>query len=277
MLTVSSLHIYPVKSLAGITVPEARLTDRGFEYDRRWILVDDNNQFLTQREIPGMALVKVEIQKETMTFLHQQFLTSTLVIPLKPESTKLHLIQVWDDQCQVLHVSKKADEWFSDMLSYPCRLMYMPDHSPRPVDEKYAFDNNLTNLSDAFPIMMIGQASLDDLNARLEMPLPMNRFRPNIVFTNGSPYEEDEMEMFKVGGMEFYGVKLCGRCNITTIDQQTSIAGKEPLRTLSSYRKRNNNVYFGQNLLYKGEGSIRTGDTIDVVRRKASAFSKVTI
>ena len=117
MLTVSSLHIYPVKSLAGITVPEARLTDRGFEYDRRWILVDDNNQFLTQREIPGMALVKVEIQKETMTFLHQQFLTSTLVIPLKPESTKLHLIQVWDDQCQVLHVSKKADEWFSDMLS----------------------------------------------------------------------------------------------------------------------------------------------------------------
>ena len=277
MLTVSSLHIYPVKSLAGITVPEARLTDRGFEYDRRWILVDDNNQFLTQREIPGMALVKVEIQKETMTFLHQQFLTSTLVIPLKPESTKLHLIQVWDDQCQVLHVSKKADEWFSDMLSYPCRLMYMPDHSPRPVDEKYAIDNNLTNLSDAFPIMMIGQASLDDLNARLEMPLPMNRFRPNIVFTNGSPYEEDEMEMFKVGGMEFYGVKLCGRCNITTIDQQTSIAGKEPLRTLSSYRKRNNNVYFGQNLLYKGEGSIRTGDTIDVVRRKASAFSKVTI
>jgi len=143
----------------------------------------------------------------------------------------------------------------------------MPDDAERVVDQRYSPPGSITSFADAYPFLMIGQASLEDLNSHMDAPLPMNRFRPNMVFTGGGPFEEDNMEHFTIAGIDFFGVKLCARCPIPTIDQETAKKGKEPLKTLSKYRQKNNKVYFGQNLVQKGDGIITVGDTIRVLAR----------
>lgn len=264
MLQVSELYIYPVKSLGGIAVNSAALTDRGFEYDRRWMLVDHENRFFTQREIPQMALLQIALSKEGLTVRPKHQINNSLFIPYEPENEETCTVTVWDDQCDARFVSSQADEWFSEMLSTPCRLVYMPDTTQRLVDTRYAHNLEITSFADGYPLLLIGQASLDDLNQRLSSPVPMNRFRPNIVFTGGTPYQEDEMKSFSIAGVSFSGVKPCARCPIPTIDQDTAARGKEPLATFSLYRRRENNVYFGQNLLFNGAGRITVGDIISL-------------
>ena len=146
----------------------------------------------------------------------------------------------------------------------------MPDTSRRRIDERYSINEEITSFSDSHPILIIGQSSLDDLNSRLADPLPINRFRPNIVFIGGDAFEEDMMEHFTINDIDFYGVKLCARCMITTINQDNAVAAKEPLKTLATYRMKNNNVYFGQNLLHHGEGTISVGDAIEIKKKKLS-------
>jgi len=265
------LFIYPVKSLAGIELMSVPLTDRGPQYDRRWMLVDSNNQFFTQREYPLMSLLQTAIEGDHLLIYHKNDLADKLSVDLQPSPAITTKVKVWDDECEAQFVSEIADEWFSRQLSTPCRLVYMPDSERRKVDEKYAHENEITSFSDGYPLMIIGQASLDDLNSRLTEQLPMNRFRPNIVFTGGEPYDEDAMEQVRINDINLFGVKLCGRCTITTINQADSTKGKEPLKTLAGYRMRNNNVYFGQNLLFSQPGMLNVGDTIEVISRKPIA------
>ncbi len=269
MLTISQLFIYPVKALGGISVSSAQLTDRGLEYDRRWMLVDENNLFLTQREYPQMALLQTAISETGIQIFHKQQPDKKILIPFHPVIKEKITVQVWDDTCEAVTMSSETNEWFSTQLQIPCRLVYMPDDSLRKVDSNYAVHNtDITGFSDGYPLLMIGQASLDELNRRLTDPLPMNRFRPNIVFTGGKPHEEDEMENFITGDINFYGVKLCARCMVTTTNQDTGERGKEPLKTLSAYRMKNNKVYFGQNVLYNKPGRLSVGDAISILRRK---------
>jgi uncharacterized protein YcbX len=262
MLTVSELYIYPVKSLGGIALPAASLTDRGFEYDRRWMLVDENDRFLSQREMAAMAFLKVSLYDGGLLVQNTSKSDSFYQIPFHPLTTETMIVSVWDDSCHAQCVSAEADAWFSEQLGIFCRLVYMPDSTLRQVDESYAHNKEITSFSDGYPLLIIGQASLDDLNGRLSSPLLMDRFRPNIVFTGGLPFQEDDMKEFSIGDIQFFGVKPCARCTITTIDQQSAVKGKEPLKTLSTYRAKNNKIYFGQNLLYQGEGTIRIGDVI---------------
>lgn len=266
MLTVSELFIYPVKSLGGIPVSSAKVTDRGFEYDRRWMLVDLNNRFLTQRELATMALLQVELTATGLKVYHKKNISSQINIPFLPQTTEETTVEIFEESCNAIFVSKIADEWFSKMLAINCRLVYMPGSSKRFVDERYAIIREITSFSDGYPFLIIGQASLDDLNYRLAEALPINRFRPNIVFTGGKPYEEDTMENFNINNVSFYGVKLCARCVITTVNQDNASKSNEPLRTFATYRQRNNKIYFGQNLLHDGEGTIRVGDTIEVMK-----------
>lgn len=267
MLTVSELFIYPIKSLGGLSVPCASVTDRGFEYDRRWMLVDMNNRFLTQRAVPKMALLQVKLTGEGLK-VHHKTKDDSINIPLTPQTSETALAQIWDDECRVQWVSAAVDCWFSDMLSIQCRLVYMPDTTYRNVDSLYAANNEITSLSDAYPFLIIGQASLDDLNSRMDEALPMNRFRPNIVFTGGAPFQEDTMEQFVINNIQMFGVKLCARCMITTINQQNGECGKEPLKTLATYRMKNNKIYFGQNVLAHGTGQIQVGNSIHIVKEK---------
>jgi len=274
MLTITELYIYPVKSLGGIRVNSALLTDRGFEHDRRWMVINTENRFITQREFPAMALLQVQVTETGLHIQHKTKPDESIDIPFQPPLPSTVPVTVWDDMCEAQYVNDQVDEWLSDMLSANCRLVYMPDSSRRRVDTRYAANNEITNLSDGYPVLMIGEASLADVNRRMAIPLPMNRFRPNIVFSGGSPFEEDTMAHFTIRGMDFYAVKPCARCVITTINQDNALAAKEPLKTLAAYRNKNNKIYFGQNILYRGSGLVQVGDRIEVMERKpAMEFS----
>lgn len=268
MYTISQLFIYPVKSLGGFQIDSTQLTDRGFKYDRRFMLVDSDNNFITQREQPLMSLVQTAIEANELLLFDKNYMADSVRILLQPATAPTIKVKVWDDECAAQYVSDNADDWLSNKLLMPCRLVYMPDSEKRLVDNRYANNKEITSFSDGYPLLIIGQASLNDLNSRLAEPVPINRFRPNIVFAGGPPYDEDMMEHIKINGMDMYGVKLCSRCTMTTINQSTAEKGKEPLKTLSHYRMKNNKIYFGQNLLYKQTGFIKEGDVIDIVKIK---------
>jgi uncharacterized protein YcbX len=261
MLRISQLHIYPIKSLGGIAVSSAHITDRGLEHDRRWLLIHPNGIQITQREIPAMALLQPAITQNGLTVTHRPT-GDTLDIPFEPTTTEYREVQCWDDTVTAQFVGKEADTWFSDKLNTSCRLVYMPDTTQRQTDEKYTPKGHYTSFADGYPFLLIGEASLEELNSRLDHPLPMNRFRPNIVFTGGAPFEEDEMTCFSIGDVQFQGVKLCARCVMTTINQDTAEKGKEPLRTLAQYRAKGHKILFGQNLIHHGLGQIAVGDEL---------------
>jgi uncharacterized protein len=267
MKTISGIYIYTVKSLDGISLQEAEVTDRGLKYDRRWMIVDINNKFLTQRTHPQMALITVDIMKDYLVFRNKKSSEQFEVMIKENDGNKLS-VNVWDDTVSALHVNSMIDEWISQTLNLKCKLVYMPDDSNRFVDRKYASKNEITSFSDAYPFLIIGQSSLDDLNTRLAEKVPMNRFRPNFVFTGGKPFEEDEMKKFKIGNVVFYGVKPCSRCVVTTVNQETAEKKEEPLKTLSSYRTINNMVMFGMNLLHEGNGILHIGDELEAIERK---------
>jgi uncharacterized protein YcbX len=269
MPTLSQLYIYPIKSLGGIALNGANVTSRGLQYDRRYMLVDDNNSFITQRVQPGMALFQTAIEEGKIIVWHKSNIAEKLYFPLVPElSAAITMVNIWDDFCEAQYVSHEADKWFSKMLDFSCRLVYMPESTERKVDSSYAIDNDISSFADDYHILLIGESSLEDLNSRLDESLPMNRFRPNFVMKGGIPYEEDTMAQFSINGINFYGVKLCSRCVVTTTDQETGTRGKEPLKTLATYRGSNNKVLFGQNVLCGGVGTITIGDDISIIKTK---------
>ncbi|MEO5893213.1 MAG: MOSC N-terminal beta barrel domain-containing protein [Ferruginibacter sp.] len=273
---ISQLYIYPVKSLGGFEVSSAPLTLRGLQYDRRFMLVDTNNHFLTQREYPIMSLLQTAIEVNELIIYPKNNPADKIVLPLHPETGVTNKVKVWDDTCDAEYVSDRADNWFSNHLAMQCRLVYMPDRVQRKVDTRYAHKNEITSFADDYPLLMIGQASLDDLNSRLLEALPMDRFRPNIVFTGGRPYDEDVMEHILVNNINLYGVKLCARCVITTINQANARKAKEPVRTLTEYRMSNNKIYFGQNMLLGQTGFLKVGDAIEIIKTKPAALFNVT-
>ncbi|MDO3625248.1 MOSC domain-containing protein [Mucilaginibacter sp. BT774] len=265
MLRISQLFIYPVKSLGGIALDKALVTDRGFQYDRRWMLVDHNNRFISQRDVHQMALLKPALTDKGIKITHS-VKQSSCTIPFDAVKNEFAEVTIWDDTCRGQFVGNEADEWFSSMLEIPCRLVFMPDDTYRITDQRYTSEDSITSFSDAYPFLLIGQSSLDDLNSKLAEVLPMSRFRPNIVFTGGEPYQEDAMHTFIIGDIIFYGVKLCARCVMTTIDQENGLAGKEPLKTLARYRLKDKKIMFGQNLAHNGLGEIKIGDELQIIK-----------
>ena len=216
-----------------------------------------------------MALLRTAIENDKLLVFQKDFKEEKIILPLVPEmDSNTLMVKIWDDVCEAQLVSKEADNWFSEQLKFSCRLVYMPEKTERKVDPKYALDNDITSFADGYPVLIIGQESLDDLNSRLTEKLPMNRFRPSIVSTGGAAFEEDKIEHFRIKEIDFYGVKLSARCVITTTNQDTALTAKEPLKTLAGYRMKNNKVYFGQNLLLKGKGKISIGDQIEIVIKK---------
>lgn len=264
MLTLSEIYIYPIKSLGGISLQSSDVEERGLKYDRRFLLVDANRVFMTQRDYPQMALIKLSFIQSGFRVLNIRNNTNT-IIPFESQSTISMKVKIWDDVCNAVVVNKDLDVWFSNALNIKCSLVYMPNMEKRIVEQKYIDEEHIVSFADAYPFLIIGQSSLDDLNARLETPLPSNRFRTNFVFTGGKPYEEDGWHDFKIGNVEFKALKPCARCVITTTDQKTSRRNDEPLKTLSNYRKINNKVMFGMNVICKSLGKIFVNDIIEII------------
>jgi uncharacterized protein len=219
--------------------------------------------------VQAMALFRTAIEANELIVWHKDNISEKLRLPLVPEHSLLTAtVKVWDDYCEGQYINEEVDKWFSEKLNSPCRLLFMPESTKRKVDTVYALNNDITSFSDGYPVLLIGQSSLDDLNGRMEEALPMDRFRPNIVMAGGQPFEEDIIGQFSINEINFYGVKLCARCVVTTINPETGVTGKEPLTTLAKYRMTNNKVFFGQNVLCRGKGVIKVGDEINVLRTK---------
>lgn len=268
--TLSRIFTYPIKSLGGIALETTELTAKGPEWDRRWMLIDPTGRFLSQRELGQMTLLQPRLQPDHLLVEDRRGGRQPLEIDLKPAVDVAAIkVTIWNDQCRALPVSADADRWFSEALEASCRLVYMPDDTFRPVDPNFAVGEEWVSFADGYPYLIIGEASLDDLNSRLEQPIEMGRFRPNLVFSGGRPFEEDNWQMFTIGTARFRGTKPCARCQIPTIDLQTGLSAKEPTRTLAGYRRRNNNIYFGQNVCWDLNNGpdgkhIRIGDAVQL-------------
>jgi len=264
-LRLTEIWIYPIKSLGGIRMKSAKVFEKGLEYDRRWMLIDRDNDFMTQRIYPKMALFKLQ-------FRTRWLLPSKFKITYGKDSISLSLNHsfiskpikaiIWDDEVEVYEVDKKYSNWFSNHLGIECKLVSFPENNSRPVDQNYQINHEQVSLADAYPLLLIGEQSLADLNSRLDEPVPMNRFRPNLVVSGSQPYEEDGWKNFSVGKNKFAGAKPCARCVLTTVNQNTGEQGIEPLATLSKYRKEGNKVLFGQNLIAIDHDEIHEGDEI---------------
>jgi uncharacterized protein YcbX len=263
-LLLSSLYVYPIKSCGGVAVGEWEVDERGLRHDRRWMLVDETGRFMSQRRFPCMALIGVHVEHDRLVVNAPGM--SSLQVPFHLPDGKPVLTSIWDDLVESLPVGEEADRWFGEFLGTRCRLVYMPHESVRPVDPDYGRAGDRVGFVDGFPFLLISEVSLADLNARLEQPLPMNRFRPNLVVAGCEPFAEDGWEVLRVGSITLRVVKPCARCAITTVDQATAARGREPLRTLATFRKHGSKVLFGQNLVHDGTGILRVGDPVEVVR-----------
>lgn len=261
MLRVSEIWIYPVKSLGGLRCREAMAFEKGFEHDRRWMLVDEQNRFITQREHPQLALFSVELSDGCLKVLHRKTKSAVEIETIRASSKRL-IATIWDDMVETYEVDEEVSRWFSRELGFTCRLVKFPETSQRPADKQFVPENRNVSLADGFPYLLIGQASLDELNKRLSEPVTMQRFRPNLVFTGGEPFTEDTWKKFNMGSVRFEAVKPCARCILTTVHPDTGLRGKEPLQTLSVFRKRDNKIYFGMNLIVLAQGLVREGDEI---------------
>lgn len=253
LLHLAGLYVYPVKSCRGIALDQARLTSAGLQHDREWMVVSPAGRFLTQRDTPRLALVEPKIRADVLT-LDAPGMT-TLVVPFDAAGEHC-LVTVWRDQCPALDAGAAAADWFSDFLGRPARLVRFDPAGRRPTDAAWSQGlDGESRFADGFPLLVLSRASLDDLNARLPAPLPIDRFRPNLLLDGGDPYIEDRLASLTYGNVQIRLVKPCMRCVITTTDQLTAtVAGEEPLRTLRTYRwdARLRGVAFGQNAIVAG-------------------------
>lgn len=270
---LSEINIYPIKSLGGISLKETIIERRGLKFDRRWLLVDEKNTFLTQREFPKMATLKVELTDNNLLVSENE--NNKIEIKFKPLADISARVKIWGSVCQARGYDDEVNKWFSEALETSCKLVLMPDETKRRVNYFYAVHkDDHVSFADGYPFLLIGESSLSDLNSRLDNDLPMNRFRPNFVVKDSGAFAEDGWKQIKIGETVFHIVKPCARCVMTTINQATGEKkGPEPLKALASYRipKRSikKKILFGQNLIAESEGDyLRVGDKIEVLETK---------
>jgi uncharacterized protein YcbX len=267
MLHLSGLYRYPLKSAAGEALHETTLDALGVQGDRRWMVVDaETGRFLTQRLLAQMT----QLQARWLDRTHLQLSApgmANLPVAVPDTEAPLRGVTIWRDSLQVPDAGDQAAQWLSQFLGRACRLVQVSEPRARQVDTAYAEVGDKVAFADGFPLLLIGQASLDDLSARVGRPLPMLRFRPNLVVSGSEPYAEDSWKRIRIGELEFRVVKGCSRCIMTTLDPSSGerSADREPLTTLKTYREREGEVYFGQNLIACGEGSLTVGMPVEVL------------
>ncbi len=261
--SVSAIYVYPVKACRGVRVTRARILRRGFEHDRRWMVVDDSGRFISQREQPALCRVSTSLHADGIRLAVDGH--GEQLLPYTLESGEERSVSVWSHS-GVAVVHGAASRWLSAALGQVCSLVYMPERHERQVNPERARPGDIVSFADGYPFLVISEASLSDLNARLATPLEMRRFRPNIVVSGVEPYAEDSWRELSIGAVSFRAVKRCDRCVVTTLDPDSGERGKEPLATLAKYRQSEGKVWFGMNLIHDGEGSLAVADPV-VVRR----------
>ena len=265
---LASLHVYPLKGAGGFSPAAWEVDDRGLRHDRRWMLVDPAGDFISQREEPRLALVQTRIEPPHLVL--EAPAMPEIRLALAPMGGRAMAVQVWGQGVAGWLPDTKADQWISEYLARPCGIAYMPEEASRAIDPQYAAPWREVSFADGFPFLVISQASLDDLNQRLPAPLPMNRFRPNLVVAGTAPFAEDGWRRVRIGQIHLELVKPCARCVVTTTDQATGARGQEPLRTLATFRQVDGKVLFGQNAIHDATGRLVAGENVQVLEEGSS-------
>lgn len=267
-VTVSNLYIYPIKSTMGISLPHADINELGLAFDRRFVISDNSGQFITARTEPTLCLVKSTLTEKGITLSAPNM--PTLTLAYENFSEQYQNVTVWDDNIAGQFCSTEASSWFSDYLQRPCQLLYFGEASSR-IKKTNKDDAREIAFADGYPLLLISQASLDDLNQRLsannQQSVSMAQFRPNIVVDNCLPFAEDSWQHIRIGDVEFKVSKPCERCIFTTVNPENGVkdAQQQPLSTLKTYRQTSNGeVLFGQNLIPLTSGNIKKGDKLTI-------------
>ena len=267
MLRLSALYRFPLKSGKGESLPQARLDKLGLEGDRRWMLVDEaSGRFLTQRADPKMSQLSA-LWNATggLTLSAQGFEVLDVAVP--DPDTDLRGVTIWRDTLRVPDAGDAAADWLSRFVEKPVRLVHVPLPRARTTEAGYGRDDDQVAFADGYPLLLIGQASLDDISHKVGRPLDMLRFRPNLVIEGSEAFAEDGWKRIRIGDVEFRVVKSCSRCILTTVDPHTGIRDeqREPLATLMTYRKQENGTMFGQNLVNDGNGVLEVGMPVTIL------------
>ncbi|NUM32451.1 MAG: MOSC domain-containing protein [Bacteroidetes bacterium] len=260
-MIVDSIFIYPVKSLGGIELDECEITEFGLKFDRWWMLIDDEGKFLTQRQIHKLCLFKLQI---TSLGFEVNLNNDKLLIPFYEKTSENAEVVIWNDKVKASLMGIKYDKWFSERIGINCRLVRINENTQRKTDPDYAKNNELLAFSDAFQALVISSETIDDLNLKLRVKVPVNRFRPNIVIRGKKAFSEDEIKNFKINDALFSLVKPCARCIVPSINQETSVIENEIITELKKYRLFNGKILFGQNALIIKTGKIFKSSKVEI-------------
>ena len=267
MPIVSELYTYPLKSAQGLLLSSVEFEAKGPKFDRQWMVINKKKRFITQRQHPKMCLIKANIQDKSLSLDAPDM--PTININSNEVRNKNHktLVTIWADNVEALDCGDHAAQWVSSYLGIDeGRLVYMPNETQRLVDTDFASKNETVSFADGFPSLLISQESLNHFNSKLDQPIQMANFRPNIVISDCEPYAEDQWQEIKIAGITFSLVKPCSRCIIPSIDQSTAVKQPEVTGALNKYRRRDRATYFGQNALHDSTGFISVGDNVEILR-----------
>jgi uncharacterized protein len=262
---LSAIHVYPLKSGAARSPQQARVEARGLAGDRRWMLIDAEGRFITGRQHPRTVLLQAQPRESGLRLAAPDLPAIEVAFPAADGARRQ--VTVWKDTVAALDAGDAAAAWLQAALGRAARLVYMDEAAVRPVNPAHARAGDKVSFADAYPLLVISQAALDGLNARLATPLPMLRFRPNLVIAGAAPHAEDGWRRLRIGGVEFEGVKPCVRCVFTTVDPARGEFDPtgEPLRTLKHYRRSPDGITFGANLIARGRGTVHVGDAVELL------------
>ncbi len=267
---LTGIHVYPLKAAAGLALSSAMAGKRGLAHDRRWMVVDRDGLFLSQRQHPQLARIRTQLDAGGGLILHAANMPA-LVVPVPTRDAVRRQVQIWRDRLEATCAGDRADLWLSRFLKTECALVFLPDDVQRPLAFPHAQPGEHVSLADGFPYLLIAEESLTDLNDRLTArdpanpPVPPDRFRPNLVVSGADAFAEDGWHRLRIADVVFRLAKPCSRCSVITVDQQTGRCGSEPLRTLATYRLRDGEVWFGVNLVAETTGWLRCGDIVEVL------------
>lgn len=262
-LRLSELYVYPVKSAAGIRLDAGDVVDTGLRFDRRWMIVDDEDTFVSQRSEARLALLRPHLEDDALRLTAPGM--EDLRTPLHARASTRRRVRVWNDVVPAVDAGAEARTWLRRFLGRELRLVAFGDDAHRPVNPERARPDDAVAFADGYPFLLTTVASLAELNRRLEHPLSMQRFRPNLVVDGAEPFAEDGWTRLRIGDATFRVVKPCARCAITGVDPRSARRGPEPLRTLATFRRRDGKVLFGQNAIHDGPARLRRGDPVEVL------------
>lgn len=261
-IEVTGLWIYPVKSMRGIAVEKARVEEKGFSHDRRWMLVDENGKFLSQRKHPELTQFVPSFDSEDQLHITFEPDYSSIHIPLTADFANVKMVNVWSDTFEAGEAPDEVNSWFSEKLGFKCSLVANTSHTKRALSQKYVAGERQVSFADGYPYLLANETSLDSFNEHLESPIDMWHFRPNIIVRTGIAYEEDSWNTFDIGKVPFIFAKPCARCVMINVDPESGTSDPSILKTLAKHRKAGNKVLFGINIVALEAGELRVGEEL---------------